>query len=104
MALGMIEATAACSLEVGRPLQVRVGLHTGRAMAGVIGRRKFIYDIWGDAVNVASRMETTGVAGRIQVTEAVEAALRGEYLFEERGEIEIKGIGNMRTFFLVGKK
>jgi guanylate cyclase len=104
MALGMIDAVAACSLEVGRPLSVRVGMHTGRAMAGVIGRRKFIYDIWGDAVNVASRMETTGVPGRIQVSEAVESVLRDAYEFEERGEVEIKGIGNMRTFFLVAKK
>jgi adenylate cyclase len=104
MALGMIDATAACSIEVGRQLSVRIGIHTGRAMAGVIGRRKFIYDIWGDAVNVASRMETTGVPGRIQVTEAVEEVLRDAYVFEERGTIDVKGIGNMRTFFLVGRK
>jgi class 3 adenylate cyclase len=78
-------------------------MHTGPAMAGVIGKRKFAYDLWGDAVNVASRMESQGVAGRIQVSEAVEAALREEFVFEERGTTEFKGLGEMRTFFLAGK-
>jgi adenylate cyclase len=102
MALAMLDASAECSLSVGRTLSLRIGIHTGPAMAGVIGRRKFIYDIWGDAVNVASRMESYGVAGRIHVTEAVKAALEGEYIFEDRGVSEIKGLGEMRTFFLVG--
>ena len=103
MALAMIDETRACALQVRRQLEVRVGLHTGSAMAGVIGRRKFVYDLWGDTVNVASRLESHGTPGRVQVSEAVEAALRGQYLFEERGTIEIKGMGEMRTFFLLGR-
>jgi guanylate cyclase len=103
MALAMLDATAVCSREVGRPLAVRVGIATGRAIAGVIGRKKFIYDLWGDAVNQASRMETTGLPGRIQVTQAVKDALGDEYEFEERGMIDIKGIGEMKTYFLIGR-
>jgi class 3 adenylate cyclase len=103
MALEMVPAGSRIAAEVGWPLEIRVGLHTGPAMAGVIGRRKFAYDLWGDAVNVASRMEAHGVPGRIQVSEAVEVALRGDFLFEERGAIEIRGLGEMRTFFLLGR-
>ncbi len=103
MALAMVDETARVALEVGRELTLRVGMHSGAAMAGVIGRRKFVYDLWGDAVNVASRMESHGVAGRIQVSAAVEAQLRGEYRFEERGTIEVKGLGQMRTYFLLGR-
>jgi class 3 adenylate cyclase len=69
-------------------------------VAGVIGRRKFIYDLWGDTVNTASRMESHGVAGRIQVTEAVYGRLRGRYRFDERGEIEVKGKGRIRVYLL----
>jgi adenylate cyclase len=105
MALDMLVAMSACASRVGRPLELRIGLHSGPAVAGVIGRRKFAYDLWGDAVNVASRMESHGVAGRIQVSQAVVDALRptGRYLFEERGTIELKGLGEMRTFFLLGR-
>ena len=76
---------------------------TGPVIAGVIGERKFAYDVWGDTVNTASRMESHGVPGRIQVTEAMHAALRDEFRFEERGEIEVKGKGPMRTWLLVGR-
>ncbi len=68
----------------------------------MIGRHKFIYDLWGDTVNTASRMESTGVAGRIQVTDATYRRLRDRFHFEDRGEIEIKGKGLMRTYLLVG--
>ena len=101
MALEMLEVAARVAHETGWPLELRVGIHTGPAMAGVIGRRKFAYDLWGDAVNVASRMELHGVPGRIHVSGAVEAVLRGEYRFEERGTIEVKGLGEMRTFFVL---
>jgi class 3 adenylate cyclase len=70
----------------------------------VIGTHKFIFDLWGDAVNVASRMESHGEPGRIQLTEASWRLLRGRYRFEERGLISIKGKGKMRTYFLVGPK
>jgi class 3 adenylate cyclase len=82
---------------------LRIGIHTGAAVAGVIGTSKFAYDLWGDTVNTASRMESHGEEGRIHVTEAVYEALQQKFIFEERGEIEVKGKGFMHTYFLVGK-
>jgi adenylate cyclase len=73
-------------------------------VAGVVGARKFFYDVWGDAVNVASRMESTDLEGRIQVPHNVFERLRHSFVFEERGEIEIKGKGVMRTWYLVGRR
>jgi adenylate cyclase len=102
MALDMLAAVERVGHDIGRPLELRVGLHSGPAMAGVIGQQKFAYDLWGDAVNVASRMESQGVPGRVQVSSAVVDLLGGRYRFEERGEIELKGLGPMRTFFLLG--
>jgi len=84
-------------------VQFRIGIHTGPVVAGVIGTKKFIYDVWGDTVNVASRMESTGEPGRIQVTAAVESRLRDRFTLEPRGVVEIKGKGPMPTFFLVGE-
>ena len=72
-------------------------------MAGVIGRRRFSYDLWGDTVNTASRMETTGVPGCIQVTERTRELLGERYLIRERGMIQVKGKGEMRTYFLSGR-
>jgi adenylate cyclase len=83
-------------------LAVRIGIDTGPAVAGVIGRRKFIYDLWGDTVNTASRMESHGVPGRIQVTARTAEALGSSFALERRGTIEVKGKGPMDTFFLVG--
>jgi class 3 adenylate cyclase len=84
-------------------VEFRIGMHSGPVVAGVIGTRKFIYDVWGDTVNVASRMESTGVPGRIQVTGAVERRLRDRFVLTSRGEIEVKGKGQMETFFLLGQ-
>jgi adenylate cyclase len=82
------------------PLEIRLGLHTGPVVAGVIGKRKFSYDIWGDTVNIASRMESTGIPGEIQVTTEVRERLNQDFEFEQRGTIDIKGKGQMHTFLL----
>jgi class 3 adenylate cyclase len=85
----------------GRPMEVRIGIDTGPVVAGVIGKSKFIYDLWGDTVNAASRMESHGVPGRIQVTERTRRRLRSGYVFERRGPIEVKGKGEMVTYLLL---
>jgi adenylate cyclase len=89
---------------IGSKFQIRIGINTGSVVAGVIGIKKFIYDLWGDAVNIASRMESSGEPGRIQVTEATYERIKDQYIFEKRGKIPIKGKGEMMTYWLVGKK
>jgi adenylate cyclase len=84
-------------------MQVRVGMNVGPAVAGVIGIRKFIYDVWGDTVNTASRMESTGVPGRIQVTRETRERLAADFDFERRGLVDVKGKGPIETWFLVGR-
>jgi class 3 adenylate cyclase len=101
LGLAMLEAVARVNQELGLELQLRVGLHTGPAVAGVIGTHKFAYDLWGDAVNTASRMESHGVAGRVHLSEETRARLGDAFQVEERGEIEVKGKGPMRTYLLV---
>ena len=91
------------SSATGSALTMRIGIHSGPVIAGVIGIKKFIYDLWGDTVNIASRMESQGVAGKIQVTAATYRALQDEYTFKHRGYIPIKGKGKMDTYFLVGR-
>lgn len=83
-------------------LRLRIGIHTGPVVAGVIGRKKFAFDIWGDTVNIASRMESHSEAGKIHCTEDFYLLLQDDFLFEARGEIDIKGRGAMKTFFMVG--
>src|SRR5262249_40311198 len=83
-------------------LKLRVGLHIGSVVAGVIGIRKFIYDVWGDTVNTASRLESHGAPGRVHVSEAVYSRLQGNFSFESRGTIELKGRGAAHTYFLTG--
>jgi len=87
--------------KTGQALEIRIGLHCGHAVAGVIGESKFAYDLWGDAVNTASRMESHGLPGKIQVSEDFKNALNAtDFHFEERGELEVKGKGVMKTYFL----
>ena len=87
----------------GSRLQVRIGIATGPVMAGVIGRRQYLFDVWGEAVNTASRMESHGVAGRVQVAESTRRRLGEPFLLEERGVIEIEGQGELKTWFLIGR-
>ena len=85
-------------------LKLRIGIHTGKAVAGVIGNKKFSYDIWGDAVNVASRFEASGHPEKIHITEAVKNILGDDFLYEDCGEVMIKGKGMMKSYFLKGRK
>jgi class 3 adenylate cyclase len=103
MALELTEAMKAVAAPDGSPVLLRIGINTGPVAAGVIGLRKFAYDLWGNTVNTASRMESYGEPGRIQVTEDVYNRLRNDYAFEYRGEMTIKGKGAMQTWFLTGR-
>jgi adenylate cyclase len=104
MALEIQRQIATRTTPNGRPLQMRIGIHTGPVVAGVIGTRKFIYDLWGDTVNTASRMESQGLPGAIQVTEAAYHRLRDHYELECRGTIQVKGKGEMLTYVLKGRR
>jgi adenylate cyclase len=104
LALDLSRAVAELRDPRGKPVPLRMGIAAGPVVAGVVGARRFFYDVWGDAVNVASRMESTDVVGRIQVPENVFERLRHRFVLEERGEVEVKGKGVMRTWFVVGRK
>ena len=104
IAIDMQREIAKIKVHDGRPLSLRIGIHTGPVVAGVIGIRRFTYDLWGDTVNVASRMESQGDPERTQVTEAVYNRLKNGYNFEQRGAIAIKGKGDMITYWLLDKK
>ena len=101
MALELAAAVNGIEAAVRLGIAFRIGIHCGPVVACVIGTRKFIYDIWGDTVNLASRMESLGVPGRVQVTHAVMERLEGSFRFEPRGLIEVKGKGPMPTWFLL---
>jgi len=103
MALAMQVAIHQFSRDGETPLELRIGINTGTVVAGVIGIKKFSYDLWGDAVNVASRMESQGQPGKIQVTEATYRCLTQQFQFEPAQEIDIKGKGPMRTYYLIGR-
>ena len=103
-ALEMADAAAGLKDPHGQPVPLRVGLASGPVVAGVVGSRRFFYDVWGDAVNIASRMESTDSVGRIQVPEAVYERLKDDFVLQERGHIEVKGKGLMRTWYLIGRK
>jgi class 3 adenylate cyclase len=103
MALALREEVGRHRDPTGQPLAIRIGIDTGPVVAGVIGTSKFSYDLWGDTVNTASRMEATGVAGRIQVTHRTYRRLRDGYRLERRGSIQVKGKGELVTWFLLGR-
>jgi len=88
----------------GKNIEIRVGIHTGPAVAGVIGVKKFIYDVWGCTVNIASRMESHSLINQTQVSQASYELLKDRFIFDERGEIEIKGMGRMHTYLLMNRR
>ncbi len=102
-ALDMAEAANRLKDSHGNALPLRIGLASGPVVAGVVGSRRFFYDVWGDAVNVASRMESTDSIGRIQVPENVYRRLKDDFVLQERGVVEVKGKGLMRTWYLTGR-
>jgi class 3 adenylate cyclase len=103
-ALDMANVVAGLKDPHGEPVPLRVGMACGPVVAGVVGSRRFFYDVWGDAVNVASRMEATDSVGRIQVPEELYERLKDEFVLQERGRIDVKGKGPMCTWYLIGRK
>lgn len=104
LAIDMQHAVAHFNVEMNQSLSIRIGINTGPVVAGVIGIKRFIYDLWGDTVNIASRMESQGIAGVIQVSEATYECLKEHYFFQKRGIIQVKGKGEMTTYLLMGKR
>ncbi len=104
MALAMQQAVQTLRTPRGGPVQIRIGINTGVVVAGVIGTKKFIYDLWGDAVNIASRMESQGEPGCIQVTEATYVRIKEHFELDERGPIPVKGKGEMTVYWLRGRR
>jgi class 3 adenylate cyclase len=104
LALRMLETLEGLNQATKIRFRARIGVHTGPVVAGVIGMNKFIYDVWGDTVNVASRLEACSLPGRIQVSDEMQRALEQSYEFEPRGVVSLKGKGRMRTAFLTGRR
>ena len=102
--IDMLKVTHEYNQKHNQNIRIRVGINSGPAVAGVIGTKKFLYDLWGDTVNTASRMESSGIPNKIQLTEHTYQLTKDHYEFQNRGAIEIKGKGEMFTYFLLGRK
>jgi class 3 adenylate cyclase len=100
MALGMIDRLGRVNGHFDCPLQIRIGIHSGPVVAGIVGTHRFIYDVWGDTVNVASRLEAYSLPNRIHVSQDTARHLVGPFALEPRGSIDVKGKGKLETFFL----
>ncbi len=100
MALGMLEILHETGKRFGEKLEVRIGIHSGEVVAGLIGRQRSIYDVWGDTVNTASRLESSGLPNRIQISESTYRLVKETFSCEVRGSVEVKGKGTMMTYFL----
>jgi class 3 adenylate cyclase len=101
LALEMLEYSCSSSKLKDKPFQLRIGINSGPVVAGVIGRKKFQYDIWGEAVNTASRMESQGLPGKIQITQVTYDKIKDTFTCQPRGAIPVKGVGEMNTWFLL---
>jgi class 3 adenylate cyclase len=104
MALEMLESIRGTLTPAGKPLAIRIGISSGPVSAGVIGVKKFIYDLWGDTVNVASRMQSHSTEGYIQITEDVYNVIKHDFECTPRGTIQVKSKGEMSTYFLISRK
>jgi class 3 adenylate cyclase len=100
LAFGMLDALERINRTSDDPLKVRIGIHSGPVVAGVIGTHKFIYDVWGDTVNIAARLEAHGIPDKVHVSEATRRSIAGRFFFEPRHVDNIKGVGTMSTFLL----
>ena len=103
-ALAALKSLEEYAADFPNPMRIRIGMHTGTVVAGIVGTQKFAYDLWGDVVNIASRYETTGTPNKIHVSDAVRVRLEDDFIFEDAGEVDLKGKGMMRSWFLVGDK
>jgi len=103
-AIAAIKCVEDYAKETNYDLKIRIGIHTGTVVAGIVGKQKYSYDLWGDVVNIASRMESSGKPGKIHMTEAVKIRLADDYNFEEMGTVDLKGKGITNSFYLSGKK